>query len=181
MPLPLAKISHRMMAEQARKLDEKLIADLTRVGFRIDLEDELGWQFKYLQRGGGYYFNVVCSELIVERKVRLIQFADIEEFVPDGARLRGGEVIRADLVVLATGYKGLEYLVRRLFGDAIADRVGPIWGFDEEQQELRNMWMRTGQPGLWFTAGSFAQCRIYSKYLALQIKAAEEGLGPNQP
>jgi hypothetical protein len=25
--------------------------------------------------------------------------------------------------------------------------------------------------GLWFNGGSFAQCRIYSKYLALQIKA----------
>ena len=28
----------------------------------------------------------------------------------------------------------------------------------------------------WFTAGSLAQCRIYSKVLALQIKAIEEGL-----
>ena len=82
----------------------------------------------------------------------------------------------ADLVVLATGYKGLEFLVRRLFGDGVAERVGPIWGIDDEQQELRNMWMRTGQPGLWFIAGSFAQCRIYSKYLALQIKAMEERL-----
>jgi len=36
--------------------------------------------------------------------------------------------------------------------------------------------MRTPQPGLWFIAGSFAQCRIYSKYLALQIKASEEAL-----
>ena len=35
---------------------------------------------------------------------------------------------------------------------------------------------RTGQPGLWFIAGSFAQCRIYSKYLGLQIKACLEGL-----
>ena len=32
--------------------------------------------------------------------------------------------------------------------------------------------------GLWFIAGSFAQCRIYSKYLALQIKASEAGLLP---
>ncbi len=175
-PLPLAKISHRMMAEQAKKLDEKLIADLARVGFRIDVEDELGWQFKYLQRGGGYYFNVGCSELIVERKVRLLQFADIEDFTASGARLRGGEMMPADLVVLATGYKGLEFLVRRLFGDGVAERVGPIWGIDDEQQELRNMWMRTGQSGLWFIAGSFAQCRIYSKYLALQIKAMEERL-----
>ena len=175
-PLPLARISHRMMAEHAKELDKKLIADLEGAGFRIDVEDELGWQFKYLQRGGGYYFNVGCSDLIVERKVRLLQFADIESFTAEGAKLRGGELIAADLIVLATGYKGLEFLVRRLFGDAVADRVGPIWGFDEERQELRNMWMRTGQSGLWFTAGSFAQCRIYSKYLALQIKAAEEGL-----
>jgi putative flavoprotein involved in K+ transport len=38
------------------------------------------------------------------------------------------------------------------------------------------MFTRTAQPGLWFIAGSFAQCRIYSKYLALQIKAREVGL-----
>ena len=40
------------------------------------------------------------------------------------------------------------------------------------------MWTRTAQPGLWFIAGSFAQCRIYSKYLGLQIKACEEGIIP---
>jgi putative flavoprotein involved in K+ transport len=38
------------------------------------------------------------------------------------------------------------------------------------------MFARTPQPGLWFIAGSFAQCRIWSKYLALQIKACEAGL-----
>jgi putative flavoprotein involved in K+ transport len=77
--------------------------------------------------------------------------------------------------VLATGYKPQEHVVRNLFGDEIADRVGPIWGFGDGE-ELRNMFTRTPQPGLWFIAGSFAQCRIYSKYLALQIKACETGL-----
>jgi putative flavoprotein involved in K+ transport len=41
---------------------------------------------------------------------------------------------------------------------------------------MSNMWKRTSQNGLWFIAGSLAQCRIYSKYLALQIKAMELGL-----
>jgi hypothetical protein len=86
-----------------------------------------------------------------------------------------GETLAADLIVLATGYKGQEHLVRKLFGADIADRIGPIWGFGEGE-ELRNMFTRTAQPGLWFIAGSLAQCRIYSKYLALQIKAVEEGL-----
>ena len=153
-----------------------LLDALTKAGFKLDTADPTGWQFKYLTRGGGYYFNVGCSELIVEGKIRLVQFSDIETFVADGARLRSGELIAAELIVTATGYYGLQHLVRKLFGDAVAERVGPVWGIDEEEQELRNMWKPTGQPGLWFIAGSFAQARIYSKYLALQIKAAEAGL-----
>ena len=42
------------------------------------------------------------------------------------------------------------------------------------------MWKRTAQDGLWFIAGGLGQCRIYSKYLALQIKAIEEGLLPRR-
>ena len=83
----------------------------------------------------------------------------------------------SELIVLATGYDGQAALARRLFGHAVADRVGAIWGFSEDD-ELSNMFTRTAQPGLWFIAGSFAQCRIYSKVLALQIKAIEEGLLP---
>ena len=178
-PLALMRESHRRMANHARELDQALIEGLTNAGFRIDTEDELGWQFKYMQRGGGYYFNVGCSALVIEKKVGLVQYADIETFVAGGARMRSGALVPADLVVLATGYKGMDALVRKLFGNDVSDRVGPIWGFDEAQQELRNMWMPTGQPGLWFIAGSFAQCRIYSKTLALQIQAAEAGLKGN--
>jgi len=49
--------------------------------------------------------------------------------------------------------------------------VGRVWGVDDDG-ELRNMWRPTGQPGLWLTAGSLAQCRIYSRYLSLQIRLA---------
>jgi hypothetical protein len=90
--------------------------------------------------------------------------------VAEGARLRDGSVVAADLLVLATGYENQQEVVRSSLGDAVADRIGPVWGYGDGD-ELRNMWRRTAQPGLWFTAGSLAQCRIYSKYLALQIKA----------
>jgi putative flavoprotein involved in K+ transport len=175
-PLPLARKTHAQLTEKAKQVDKPLLDALERVGFKLDFgEDGTGWQFKYLTRGGGYYFNVGCSDLIVEGKIRLAQFSDIEAFVAEGARLRNGDTLSADLIVLATGWKGQDHLVRKLFGDEVADRVGPIWGFGEKQ-ELRNMFTRTAQPGLWFIAGSFAQCRIYSKYLALQIKAREVGL-----
>ena len=177
-PLQLSRKSHRLLTEQARKLDKKLLDGLERVGFKLDFgEDGTGWQFKYLTRGGGYYFNVGCSDLIVEGEIGLVQFSDIAGFVAEGARTRTGDTLAADLIVLATGYKGQEVLVRKLFGEDVAARVGPIWGFGDEQ-ELRNMFMRSAQSGLWFIAGSFAQCRIYSKYLALQIKACEAGLLP---
>lgn len=176
MPTPLAKKTHVMLTEQSKQLDKELLDRLSRVGFKLDFgEAGTGWQFKYLTRGGGYYFNVGCSNLIVEGKVKLRQFDDIERFVAEGARMKDGSTIAADLIVLATGYKPQEYLVRRLFGDGVADRVGPIWGFGDGF-ELRNMYTRTAQPGLWFIAGSLAQCRINSKYLALQIKAIEEGI-----
>jgi putative flavoprotein involved in K+ transport len=127
----------------------------------------------YLRRGGGYYFNVGCSELIISGAVKLLQFADIERFVAQGARLKDGRIVPADLLVLATGYLSQQDSVRHFLGDKIAESIGPVWGFDKGG-ELRNMWRRTAQPGLWFTAGSLAQCRIFSRYLALQIKAIEE-------
>jgi len=166
-PLKVSRQAHKLATEHAKNLDKELLDKLERKGFRLCFgEDGTGWQFMYLTRGGGYYFNVGCSDLIAEGKIGLAQLGELDQLVKD-----------ADLVVLATGWKGQEHLVRKLFGEALAERVGPIWGFGDAQ-ELRNMFTRTAQPGLWFIAGSFAQCRIYSKYLALQIKACEAGLLP---
>jgi len=175
-PAPLARKTHIALTEQAKNLDRELLDGLERMGFKLDFgEDGTGWQFKYLTRGGGYYFNVGCSDLIANGEIGLVQFSDIAEFVAEGARLRSGETLAADLIILATGFKGQEHLICKLLGDDVAARLGPIWGFGDDQ-ELRNMFVRTAQPGLWFIAGSFAQCRIYSKYLGLQIKACEVGL-----
>src|SRR3954465_4693059 len=114
-PLALARKAHQLATAHARELDRPLLEALERVGFKLDYGDEgTGWQFKYLTRGGGYYFNVGCSDLVVKREVGLVQYSDIAEIVPEGARLKSGEVLAADLVVLATGYKGQEWLVRKL-------------------------------------------------------------------
>ena len=87
-------------------------------------------------------------------------------------------MIPADLVVLATGYFPQVELVRRALGEEMVERIGPVWGIGADG-ELSNMYKRTPQQGLWFIAGGLAQCRINSKYLALQIAAMERGkLGP---
>ncbi|MGH6664710.1 MAG: flavin-containing monooxygenase [Pseudolabrys sp.] len=175
-PYPVLQRAYQLSTAKGRMVDRRLLEALDKRGFRLWYgEDETGFQMMYLRRGGGYYFNVGCSDLIIAGAIKLLQFFDIEKFAAKGALMRDGSIVPADLLVLATGYKNQQDTVRAYLGDAIADRIGPVWGFDEGG-ELRNMWRRTSQPGLWFTAGSLAQCRIFSRYLAIQIKALEEGL-----
>ena len=178
MPTPLVREAHVGYTERSKELDKDLLEGLRKIGFKLDFGDDgTGWQFKYLTRGGGYYFNVGCSDMLIDGRIKLTQFDEIEEFTAAGARMKDGSVLPADLIVLSTGYKPQEVLVDRLFGANVREKIGPIWGFGD-QQELRNMYCRTGQPGLWFIAGSLAQCRINSRFLALQIKACEEGMIP---
>ncbi len=119
--------------------------------------------------------STLLGAAIADGKIGLVQAADIKQFVAGGVEMTDGTVRNADLVVLATGYKGQGHMVGTLFGNEVAERVGRIWGFEETTQELRNMWVRTKQPGLWFTGGAFSQCRIYSRYMALQIEAIDAG------
>ncbi len=175
-PYPVLQRAYQLSTTKGKMVDRKLIKALESRGFKIWYgEDETGFQMMYLRYGGGYYFNVGCSDLIISGAVKLMHFADIDKFVAQGAQLKDGGMAPAELLVLATGYKNQQDTARHYLGDAIADRIGPVWGFDQGG-ELRNMWRRTAQEGLWFTAGSLAQCRIFSRYLAIQIKALEEGL-----
>lgn len=175
-PFPVYRRAHQRMTAMNRQADRALLEGLEKRGFRLSFgEDGTGWQFLYQSRGGGYYFDAGCSEMIIDGRVGLIQFDDIARFGPEGAVMKDGSVKPADLIVLATGYEGQAAAARRIFGDTVGDRVGKVWGFDEEG-ELHGMWRPTGQPGLWFHAGGLAQCRIFSKVLALQIKARELGL-----
>ena len=72
-------------------------------------------------------------------------------------RFTDGTAADTDMIVVATGYQNMSESVRALFGDGVADRVGPVWSLDAEG-EVRAMWRRTGQPGLWIMGGSLQQC-----------------------
>jgi hypothetical protein len=67
--------------------------------------------------------------------------------------------------------------IRRFLGDDVANRVGPIWGHNDEGF-MNGMWNRTGQPGLWLMGGALMESRLWSRFLALQLKADLEGMAP---
>ena len=178
---PMVIEAYKLAVKQMMKLDRDMIEGLKGIGFKFDVgEDGTGHQMKYRRRGGGYNLDAGSSELMIKGEIGLLPSEDIERYCPEGALLKDGSVRPADLIVLATGYYPQRELVRRALGEEMAERIGPIWGEDEDG-ELANMFKRTPQEGVWFIAGSLTQARIFSKYMALQIKAIEEGLVDTNP
>lgn len=190
--LLFASIPYRIMPtfdipvyQEIARRDADLYERLRRAGFLLDFGDDgSGLFMKYLRRGSGYYIDVGASELIADGRVRLHSGVSIERIKEDSVVLTDGTVLPADLIVYATGYGSMNGWAARLISQEVADRVGKCWGLGSAttkdpgpwEGELRNMWKPTQQPGLWFHGGNLHQSRHYSLYLALQIKAREEGI-----
>ena len=174
--MPVTKRNLQQLTARMVALDRKMIDGLVARGFKWhDGDDHTGHNMLIRTRYGGYYLDGGCAELIINGEVGLMQYDQIERFTENGALLKDGSVKPADLIVLATGFVPQEVVVGKLLGEAVAKKTGPVWGIGPDG-EMNNMWKQTPQQGLWFVGGSFTNCRIYSRVVALQIKAMEEGL-----
>ncbi|PYH40476.1 flavin-containing monooxygenase [Aspergillus saccharolyticus JOP 1030-1] len=176
LPWEIFKAQQVKITRLQNEHDRAVLDGLARAGFQVDNGPAgAGLIMKYFQRGGGYYIDVGASQLIADGHIRVKHGQEIAEVLPHGLRFADGSELPADEIVLATGYQNMRTQARQIFGDAVADRVGDIWGMDAEG-EMRTIWRRSGHPGLWFMGGNLALCRYYSRTLALQIKALEEGI-----
>jgi hypothetical protein len=175
-PRSIAKRIHIDLTKETIRRDAELLGGLQAAGFALDDgPDHAGLLMKFMQRGGGYYIDVGASQLIVDGAIKIVQGQEVRRIGPHAVVLANGTELPADEVVLATGFQNMRSTTRKILGDAVADRVPDVWGFDEEG-ESRTMWRRTGHPGFWFMGGNLALARFYSRLLALQIKALEEGI-----
>jgi hypothetical protein len=157
--------------------DKVLLDGLRAVGFRLEEGPELPSVLPLtIQRAGGFYLDVGASTLIAQRRIKHKYSSEgISQITPHSVVLANGEELEADEIIFATGYNNGRMRTRKVFGDAVADNIDSIWGFDE-QGEIRGTWRRSGHKGFWVAAGAFWVSRYYSRLLALQIKAIEERL-----
>ncbi len=178
-PYPLFARLQRPVSHQMAEDDKDLLDGLRKVGFLLDNgEDDTGYFLKLLRYQAGYYLNIGASDLIVAGKIKLKAGVDIKRLAAGKVVFSDDSALDADIVILATGYKPLQEAVRSMLGDAVADRVGPIWGIGPDG-ELNNMYGQTAQPGFYVTGGGLPGARAYSRYTALLIKADIQGLRPH--
>jgi putative flavoprotein involved in K+ transport len=170
--------------EQMRERDADFYDRLEKAGFWHDWgDDDSGLFMKYLRRGSGYYIDVGASELVADGEIKLAH-GQVKELTEDSVVLEDGTTLPADLVVYATGYGSMNGWAADLISQEVADRVGKVWGLGSDttkdpgpwEGEQRNMWKPTRQEALWFHGGNLHQSRHYSLYLALQLKARQEGI-----
>ncbi|KAI1818392.1 hypothetical protein GGS20DRAFT_287075 [Poronia punctata] len=177
-PHEVLKSIHADLAKVIETHDKEILDGLSKVGFETDKGFMgTGLFYKYMQRGGGYYINVGTAKLIMDGKIKIKHGCGVDEILADGVRLEDGTVLGADEIICATGYQNMRTATEAIFGAEVADKVGVVWGFDDEA-ETRVLWRRSGQPGLWLHGGNLAQARYHSRLLALQIKGQLEGLAP---
>ncbi|KAF2085830.1 putative flavin-containing monooxygenase YUCCA3 [Saccharata proteae CBS 121410] len=177
LPMPVQFALNVGSTARIAEAEKENIEGLKKAGFEVDFgSDGSGIYRKYVTRGGGYYIDVGASQLIIEGKIKVVQSPDgLKGFDKDALVLADGRRLESDIVVLATGYDNMKTSVEKALGRKVASRCRDVWDLDEEG-EINAMWRPSGHPGLWFMGGSLALCRIYSRFLALQIRAVEAGL-----
>lgn len=136
LPLPVRFALNVDKTSQIAAAEKDNLDGLEKAGFKVDFgEDGSGIVRKYLTRGGGYYIDVGCSQLIIDSKIKVQQSpGGIEGFEPRALVLADGTKLEADIVVLATGYDKMVTSACKIFGDKVADRCNDVWDLDDEAE-----------------------------------------------
>jgi hypothetical protein len=156
----------------------RIFAGLRAKGLVIDDgPDNTGWLMKLFRWFKGFYINMGCVEAILDDHVKILQVTDIDRFLPEGVKLTDGSVREFDAVVFAVGFMNSNEDVVEIFGNDVAEKVGPCTGLDETGEPIGLMKpLRHRQ--IWQMYGGLNDCRRLSRSLALQIIAQLKGYVP---
>jgi len=175
----------RQITDNIRAHDAAFYQRLQAAGFQLDFgADDTGLAMKAYRTGSGYYIDVGGSDLIINGDIALKSGVAVERLSPTGLVFADGSELAVDAVIACTGYQSMREVIGQIVSPAVADALGRCTGMGSGvrgdpgpwQGELRNHWKPTRQPGLWIMGGNLALSRFYSKVLALQLKARQEGM-----
>lgn len=108
MPNALMKRVHVDVTTETGRRDRELLDGLTRAGFKLDKgPEDSGFFMKYLQRGGGYYIDVGCSQLIADGKIKVKQGQEVSRVNAHSLTFADGDELPVDEIVFATGYTNM--------------------------------------------------------------------------
>ncbi|KAF8961601.1 hypothetical protein BDZ97DRAFT_1190907 [Flammula alnicola] len=159
-----------IMADQKEMIDS-----LNSVGYKTSLGlKDAGILLTLKQNGGGHYFDVGATKLIIEKKIKIKSGTQIKTYDEHGVEFEDGTRLDIDAVIYATGCGDMRNFIRLLCGDVIADQCPPMTGVNEEGEMS---WFRAFPiKGLWYMHGNLSLNRFYTKHVAMYIKAEEESL-----
>lgn len=175
-PLPVLKTfsiqANKILAPLLKPVEE----DYRSAGFQVnDGPDGAGILFLALQSNGGYHIDEGNRKYYREGRMKVQQGKQIAEITETSVVLEDGTTMEADEIVMATGYKSRESVMRSVFGDDVANKVHGFGGLNTDGEWMTE-WRQSGCPGFWVTIGNMAMSRFWSRILALQIQALEGGL-----
>jgi hypothetical protein len=159
-------------------------AKLVAAGFQIKSCEEESVSTLLFERWGGHFVEIGTGiQLIETKKVGIRSGVSPEACTASGLRLSDGSTLDADAIIWCTGFKDAD--VRTVIvnvlgegGEFVRDRMEATFGVDFEG-EIRGMWKRhAGVESFYVIGAGTGFQRWFSKLIALQIKAALEGILP---
>ncbi|KAF4955915.1 hypothetical protein FSARC_11730 [Fusarium sarcochroum] len=193
----LARNLFRMLASQ----EPDRYAALKAVGFPVldSAEPNQSLYSNLIEKAGGHYVDAGVTDLLAQGKAAFKAGVEPVAFTETGLHFSDGSTADADAVIWCTGFadrdtrdvvaevlggessttNGVSDCDKNLLGPReIAASIDATWGIDAEG-EIRGMWKRHLRLGnYWVMGGYTQQHRWHSRTLALQIKAALEGVLP---
>lgn len=123
------------------------------------------------------------SALIADGKIALKSGVQPVAYTSTGLKFSDDSTVSADAIIWCTGYSDISVrdVAEDILGDGgaeIASKMEATWAFDIEG-ETRGIWKRHRDIENFWIAGGFTSIqRYYSRFLAIQIKAALAGKLP---
>ena len=169
---------------------------LDKAGFKVDRYGDL-LTYLYI-RAGGHYVDIGNCARIVNSDVK-VKAQLVKELTEEGLRFEDGSELKADLIVLCTGFEhDFSKDAAQIVGEEIANKMESFWGMDAEG-ELQGFAKLTGRkyfslshmeyisiadlfsdPHLYYHGSEARLARFFSRFVALQVQ--KEKLGqPLQP